>query len=204
MKIERRTEHALDDATAKAQTGRSLGEWYALLDANGGPDQGRRAIGNLLNDSYHVDPWWISAINIGYEAKHGRVEKDGRAKGYTICATKAIKADASACYAAFASATALDRWLGPGHTLDFVEGGSLVNTDGNRARIRKINPGKKIALVWEQADAAPDTPVEVAFQSSAGKTTVMITHDRLQTRAEADGLRAAWGAALERLKESLA
>lgn len=203
MKISLLAAHSVDDATAKAATGRTLGEWYALLDANGGPEQGRRAIGNLLNDSYHVDRWWISTINIGYEAAHGRVEKDGRAKGYTICATKAIKADASTCFAAFATAAVLDRWLGSGHALDFVEGGSLVNADGNRARIRKINPGKKITLVWEQTDAAPGTPVEVAFQSSAGKTTVMITHDRLQTRADADGLRAAWGEALSRLKASL-
>ncbi|MDP1697446.1 MAG: SRPBCC domain-containing protein [Xanthomonadaceae bacterium] len=87
--------------------------------------------------------------------------------------------------------------------LDFVEGGSLHNDDGNRARIRKINPVKKIAMTWEQADTAADTPVEIAFQASAGKTTVMITHDRLQTRGDADGLRAAWGVALGRLKASL-
>ena len=72
--------------------------------------------------------------------------------------------------------------------------------DGNRALIRKINPAKTIKLVWQQADAAPDTPVEIKFSPAGAKTTVMITHDRLQTRADADGLRRAWGEALERLK----
>jgi Activator of Hsp90 ATPase homolog 1-like protein. len=43
--------------------------------------------------------------------------------------------------------------------------------------------------------------VEIKFQPAPGKTTVMVTHDRLQTREEADGLRAAWGEALERLKK---
>lgn len=89
MKISLLAAHSVDDDTAKAQTGRSLGEWYALLDASGGADQGRR-------------------------------EMDGPPKGYTICATKAIKADASACFSAFASTTALERWLGSGHVLDFV------------------------------------------------------------------------------------
>lgn len=203
MKISLRADYPLDDATAKAATGRTLSEWYALLDASGGPEQGRRAIGSLLHDSHHVAPWWAATINVGYEAAHGRCEKDGRPKGYMICSTKAIKATAETCFAAFASAAALDRWLGSGHTLSFVEGGSLDNADGNRARIRKINPGKKIVMIWEQIDAAPDTPVEVAFQASGAKTTVMVSHDRLQTRAETDGLRAAWGEALTRLKASL-
>jgi hypothetical protein len=57
-----------------------------------------------------------------------------------------------------------------------------------------------IKLDWMQADAAPDTPVEVKFQPAGAKTTVMVQHDRLQTRADADGLRRAWGEALDRLK----
>ncbi len=62
-----------------------------------------------------------------------------------------------------------------------------------------MTPGKTIRLVWKDP-SAPGTPVEVKFQPATGKTTVMITHDRLQTREEADGLRAAWGEALGRLK----
>jgi len=40
MKIWMLAAHSVDDATAKASTGRTLGEWYALLDASGGPDLG--------------------------------------------------------------------------------------------------------------------------------------------------------------------
>ena len=43
--------------------------------------------------------------------------------------------------------------------------------------------------------------MEIKLQPAAGRTTVMVTHDRLQTREEADGLRAAWGEALDRLKK---
>ena len=203
MKIELRSDKPLDDASAKADTGRTPAEWFALLDAFGGPGKGRREIGNHLYDTYKLDPWWIASLNISYEAHHGLREKDGRAKGYTICATKSIKATPQQCYDAFASATALDRWLGPGHALDFKDGGSLRNGDGNTASIKKLNPGKAIKLLWTQADAATDTPVEVKFQPSGAKTSVMVTHDRLQTRADADGLRRAWGEALERLKATL-
>jgi hypothetical protein len=47
------------------------------------------------------------------------------------------------------------------------------------------------------------TPVEVKLAPAGAKTTVMVTIDRLQTRAEADGYRRAWGEALERLKALL-
>ncbi|MFT3808235.1 SRPBCC family protein [Arenimonas sp.] len=203
MKIELRADHAVDDASAMAGTGRTLKQWFAELDAFGGPGKGRREIGNRLYDTHKLDPWWIATLNIEYEAAHGLKEKDGRAKGYTICATKSVKAAPDACHAAFASAGALDAWLGSKHALDFRDGGALTNADGNRATIRKINPGKTIKLVWEQSGAGEGTPVEVKFQPAGAKTTVMITHDRLQTRAEADGFRRAWGEALERLKAKL-
>jgi uncharacterized protein YndB with AHSA1/START domain len=201
MKIELRSDKPLD--AIESETGRSLAAWFALLDAFGGPGKGRREIGNHLYDTCKLDPWWIATLNIEYEAHHGLREKDGRAKGYTICATKSIKAPAQACFDAFASASALDRWLGDAHVLDFRDGGALHNADGNRADVRKVNPGKAIKLVWTQADAAPDTPVEVKLQPAGTKTTVMVTHDRLQTRADADGLRRAWGEALDRLKTAL-
>jgi len=46
---------------------------------------------------------------VGYEAAHGSREKDGRPKGYMICATKTVKASADTCYTAFTSAVALNR-----------------------------------------------------------------------------------------------
>jgi len=42
------------------------------------------------------------------------LEKDGLPEGYTICSTETVKADADACYRAFANTAELDRWLGPG------------------------------------------------------------------------------------------
>jgi uncharacterized protein YndB with AHSA1/START domain len=203
MKIELRADRTVDDTNAKTETGRTLKQWFSEFDALGGPGKGRREIGNHLYETYKLDPWWIATLNIEYEATRGLKEKDGRAMGYTICATKSIKATPEACYAAFATPAALDSWFGQEHEIDFREGGQISNADGNRATIRKINPAKTIKLVWEQDNAASDTPVEVKFQPAGAKTTVMITHDRLQTRAEADGLRRAWGEALDRLKAAL-
>lgn len=200
MKITLAQEHPTDEASAKAATGRSLGEWFSYLDARGGPAPGRRAIGDHLVGELRLDPWWAGTILIGYEAAHGLVEKDGKPRGYMVCATKSVKATPERCQQAFADAAALDAWLGPGHRAEMRDGGTLSNADGNRATVKKVNPGKTIKLVWEQPDAAPGTPVQVKFSPAGAKTTVMVSHDRLPSRAEADGLRRAWGEALDRLK----
>jgi uncharacterized protein YndB with AHSA1/START domain len=199
MRIECRSDHAVD--TVAAATGKSFAQWFGEIDGWGGAALGRREIGQRLLEGHKLDPWWIATINIEYEAAKGLVEKDGRAKGYTICATKSIKAAPTACYDAFAETSMLDRWLGPDHALSFADGGSLRNGDGNQAQIKKLSPGKTIKLLWQQPDAAPDTPVEIKFAPAGAKTTVMVTHERLQNRNDADGLRRAWGEALDRLKQ---
>jgi len=117
-----------------------------------------------------------------------------------ICATKSIKATPAACYALFKDAKSLDRWLGPKHEYALAEGASLANGDGNRATVKKVSPDKMIKLDWTQAEAAPNTSVELKFKPAGAKTTVMVQHDRLQPRADADGMRRACGEALDRLK----
>ena len=191
MKVERKSDHAVSDDSCKAATGKSLSEWFEQIDARGGVALGRRDIGQWLYAEMKVDPWWSATINCEYEIARNQVEKDGKARGYTICATKTIKADPNVCYAAFSSAGAMDRWFGSGHSLDLADGGKLANADGNRATIKKANPGKTIRLTWEDPDLTLPTPVEIKFAPAGAKTTVMVTIDRLQTRAEADGYRRA-------------
>jgi uncharacterized protein YndB with AHSA1/START domain len=204
VKIDLRSDKTIDDATCKADTGKTMAEWFRVMDAHGGLAKGRRELGNLLLQEIHkVEPWWATTLNIEYEARHGAKEKDGRAKGYMVCATKSIKATPEACYALFKDAKALDKWLGPKHEYALEEGATLANADGNRATMKKFTPGKAIRLDWTQPDAAPNTPVEIKFQPAGAKTTVMVQHDRLQSRADADGMRRAWGQALDQLKQVL-
>ncbi len=203
MKVELQSEHPVSEDSCKAATGKSLSEWFALIDARGGPALGRREIGQWLYQEMKVDVWWSPTINCEYEIARGQLEKDGRPRGYTICATKSIKAEPGRCHASFASAAELDRWLGPGHQGYIKDGGSLANADGNRATVKKVNPGKVIRLIWEDPELTAPTPVEIKFAPAGAKTTVMVTIDRLQTRAEADGYRRAWGEALDRLKAVL-
>ena len=200
MKVERKADHAVSDASCKAATGKTLAEWFKALDKHGGIPIGRRMLGNWLMADLKIEPWWSATIVNEYEIARGDLAKDGKPKGYSICPTKSIKASAGVCFAAFASARALDAWFGANHELDLRDGGHWRNADGNRATIRKVNAGKNIRLIAEDAGLTLPTPVEIKFEGKGEKCTVMVSIERLQTRAEADGYRRAWSEALDRLK----
>jgi len=203
MKVERKSDHAVSEASCKGATGRTLAEWFKALDRHGGIELGRRALSNWLMEESKVEPWWSSTIVNEYEIARGDFARDGKPRGYSICPTRSINASASDCYAAFATAKALDRWFGPKHDVDLREGGHWRNADGNRASIKKARPGKNIRLIAEDEGLTLPTPVEIKFEGMGDKCTVMVSIERLQTRAEADGYRHAWSDALTRLKAVL-
>jgi len=203
MKVERKADHAVSETSCKSATGKSLAEWFKALDKYGGVALGRRSLSSWLMLDNKVDPWWSATVVSEYEIARGDLAKDGKPKGFSICPTKSIKASAADCYAAFASAKALDQWFGSKHDVDLRDGGHWRNGDGNRATIKKANAGKNIRLIAEDDGLTLPTPVDIKFEAKGGKCTVMVSIERLQTRAEADGYRRAWGEALTRLKTTL-
>src|SRR5687768_1488658 len=140
MKVERKADHAVSDTSCKSATGKTLVEWFKALDGHGGVALGRRSLSNWLMAEQKVIPWWSATICAEYEIARGDLARDGKPRGYSICPTKSIKANAQACFAAFATARELDAWFGPKHQLDLRDGGHWRNGHGNQATIRKVNP----------------------------------------------------------------
>ena len=202
MKIEYKASNEMSAAAIKAATGKTWDEWFSALDKFGGPEKGRKALNEFLFNKNKVEAWWTGTIVVEYEKARKVFEKDGRPKGYNICATKSVAAKPQQIFDAFTDAGKLNKWLGPGTKGEFKDGGSFSNADGNKGSIKKVNPGKGLRFTWEGPKHDGEI-VEVKIAPSGAKCSVMINHDRIQTREAADGLRAAWGAALETLKAQL-
>jgi uncharacterized protein YndB with AHSA1/START domain len=200
MKVERKADHAVTEASCKEATGKTIADWFKALDKRGGIELGRRELSKWLENEHGLTTWWAATVTHEYEIARGDLAKDGKPKGFMICPTKSIKASPKDCYAAFANAKALDTWFGSKHDVDMRDGGHWRNGDGNRATIKKVNVGKNIRMIAEDPGLTLATPVEIKFTPNGKNCTVMIAIERLQTRAEADGYRRAWGEALERLK----
>lgn len=202
MRIDCRTEHPFTDEACREATGKSIQEWYEILDARGGTAPGRREIGAFLYGEIKGDGWWSGTLAVEYEDHHGLREKDGRKKGYFICSTKTLGVPLAAAYGAWATRAAMAPWFGE-ISGDMVEGAELTDGDGNRLVVKRVRENKDLRFTWI-TKGGEETLVDVQFADKGnGKTGLLINHDRIQTRAEADGIRRAWSGACDTLKAHL-
>ena len=191
------------DAAASEATGKTLKKWFAELDALGGIEKGRRDLTSHLLAA-KLDEWWAVTVAVEYEKARGQAEKDGLPKGYSICSTKTIAAPLPDVFAAFGDARTLDRWLGAKTKVSFEDGGKLENADGDAMAFTRIRPNKDLRMTWKRPGLAAGSAVEVLFADKGkGKTGITLNHTRIQSRADADKLRAGWGSAFDSLKSLL-
>ncbi len=203
MEVTFQPDHPITNEACLAATGKTMDELYAAMDAFGGPSKGRRELGRRLNGDLNVDVWWVQTLNPEYEVRHGLKEKDGRPKGHFICSTKTVAAPIATVYQAWTDPELLGQWFGAGTAVDLREGGAFSNPDGNRGTYRRIRENKDLRFEWH-GETGDESLVDVQLTDKGeGKTGILVNHDRIQSRAEADGLRRAWSESLARLKTLL-
>jgi uncharacterized protein YndB with AHSA1/START domain len=201
MKVEAKPDNPMSDADVKRETGKSWEAWFAEVDKMGGAELGRREVTQKLITDFELAPWWAQTIAVDWEAARKVHLKDGRPKGYFICVTKSIAAPAERVFNAFGDPKQLSAWLGSGATAAFKEGGTFTTADGNKGTYVKVTRPKKLRFTWDDGDAALASQCELALTPKGDKTAFLLNHDRIPTRAMADGLRQAWGEAVNRLKK---
>lgn len=200
MKYTPKSDHPVTNEATKAATGKTLDQWYAELDKADGLKLGRREINNRLSVQ-KLEPWWCTTISVEYERHHDIRKKDGLYEGYFVCATKTISAAVAEVFNAWATGTELSKWFGSGTKAEVKDGGSFQNKDGDKGTYLRVRQNKDIRMTFENDGLSAPTQVDVQFQDKGkGKTGLLVNHTRIQTREEADGLRAAWGQALDQLK----
>lgn len=202
MKVKIESTHPVTDESCKAATGKTLQEWWSYLDGRGGPSQGRREINNHLFGELKVDEWWTATLNFEYESAKGVKDKDGRHNGYTICVTKTLNAPIDKAYMAWSDPGQLKAWFGDAVKAKVEDGGSFADGDGNSGDYKRIRENKDLRFSWK-GESGDESLVDVSLTDKAGKTALLINHSRIQSTAEKDGLRAAWGEAVNRLKSLL-
>ena len=198
MNIELRPDFPVTDEAVLAQTGRSLQDWYGVIEGAGLTDKRRDAIQLIYDQTGRgKDVWWPTTIWVEYERARGVVKKDGRPEGYNICCTKGFKLTPEELFPHFATEAAFGAWV-MGWFGEMKEGAAF-RCGACEGEVGRIRPAKDIRLAWQSPGFGP-SEVEIQFTVTAGKTTINCFPKRIATRDEADGLRRAWGEALDRLK----
>ena len=203
MKSTLKSDHPVTNEAAKAATGKTLDQWFAEFDKAGGLKLGRREINSRLYEQ-KIDLWWCTTIAVEYEKHHDVRKKDGLFEGYFVCSTKTIAAPVADVYKAWSNGAELSKWFGAATKADVKDGGTFANKDGDKGTFLRVRENKDLRLTFETKGISAPTQVDVQFQDKGkGKTGLLVNHTRIQTRDEADGLRAAWADALDKLKTTL-
>ncbi len=198
MQFEFKSDFPVQDDACKQATGKALADWFQIIEANGLSTKRRDAIQHIYNETGRgKDVWWPTTIWVEFERARGIVQRDGRAEGYNICCTKGFKQTPAEIFAHLRHEAAFAQWV-QGWSGALVEGAPFTCGVCSGA-VGRIRDGKDLRLLW-QSPGCGVTDVEMMFVVAAGKTTLNIYHKRIASRDEADGLRRAWGQALDRLK----
>jgi hypothetical protein len=169
------------DAVVKEKTGRTWKEWVSVLDRAGAAELGHTAIARLVHEEHGVPGWWSQTVTVGYERIRGLRERGQRRDGtYDASKSKVYPVPLAQLWTAFVRC---ERWL-----------------DGAKLRMSTATKPKSMRMRWSD-----DTPVEAIFVAKGpAKSQVQIQHRKLRSRAEAERMRAFWGACLARLGAVLA
>ncbi len=207
MKYDIRTDNPLTDAACKEATGRTLKQWFDWLDGVDALKIGRRESCTKIYEDTGISrgsDWWVVSIAVEYELARAPKKKDGLAEGYGICVTKSINAPLDALWSAWTAPAQLSKWFGPGFKLELKDGGAWSNKDGDQGSFLRVREGKDLRFSFENPALSSASTVDVVPTAKGeGKSHVMLNHTRIQTRAEADGLRRGWGSAFDALKKLL-
>lgn len=203
MQVELVADFPVTDAACKEATGQTLQEWFKRLDVQEDVAGKRReSVQWVYSTIGGTDFWWPTTICVEYERARKMVnKKDGRIEGYNICVTKTILAHVPIVYAAWTDQRKLSRWFGKGVQAQVSAGGAFDDGEGHTGEYLRVRENKDLRFSWTDAGAPDPSLVDLAFASKGvGKAGITLQHQRIQSRQQADGLRKAWGAALEALK----
>ncbi len=202
MKIDMKPDFPVTDDACKRATGKTMKQWFDEIEKKGLEGKRREAIA-WMYDAMNKDIWWPTTVWVERERAKGILQKDGKIEGYNICVTKTISAPLEKVYDSW-NGDMFRNWFGDSGKSDVKEGSQIKDANGNGGEFLRVRKNKDLRFNWNSNGDGVQTVADVVFSDKGkGKTGLMLNHNRIQTRNEADSLRRAWSEAFEKLKKML-
>ncbi len=171
------------DERLRERTGRGWEEWFDLLDRAGAGELAHGEIATWLTENEAIGGWWAQAVTVGFERARGGRGVGEYPEGFTISVSKTVAVAVERLYDAVADESERARWL----------------PDADLSERTATRP-KSARYDW--GDGA--TRVVAYFEAKgAGKSTVVIAHERLPDAFEAERMKAWWRERLGELRAAL-
>ena len=170
---------------AKAKTGKTLDEWFALLDKVGAADWPHKDIAAHLHGECGCPNWWCQMIAVGYVQSRGlRAKNQSFAGDYTANASKTIAVAVAQLYKSWTDVDFSHRWL----------------PDAAKMTVRKANLDKSLRITWIDGQSS----VEVYFWiKGPAKSQVAVQHGKLKSAEDVAHWKTYWSLALSKLQALL-
>jgi uncharacterized protein YndB with AHSA1/START domain len=175
----------ISSEAAKAKTGKTLDEWFALLDKVGAADWPHQDIAAHLHGQCGCPNWWCQMIAVGYEQSRGlRAKNQSCAGDFTANASKTMAVPVAQLYKSWTDADSLNRWL----------------PDAAQMTVRKANLNKSLRITWIDGQSS----VEVYFWiKGPAKSQVAVQHGKLKSAKDVAPWKDYWSEALLKLQALL-
>ncbi|HWC70451.1 MAG TPA: hypothetical protein VG993_04735 [Actinomycetota bacterium] len=173
------------DDSIRERTGRGWEEWFDVLDAWGAAEKPRREIARWVASQLSTEPlgWNAQAITGSYErARLGR-EVGQFDDGFRVSVSKTVAVPVERLYDAFVLTRQRKRWL-PDVALR-----RRTATKPLRARFDWGDDGSRLHVTFEGKGEA--------------KSTVTVSHERLDDAEERDRMKSYWKGRMAALKQEL-
>ena len=176
----------ITDKVVVEKTGKTMEEWFAVLDKKGAKKLDSHDIYELIKSIVGLQPlgeWNQGLLSTSYQWSRGLRERGEKAAGFEVSVSKTIAVPVGELYKAWADDALRKGWL--------KEKG---------ASITKATENKSVRILWSDNE----TRLSVDFYSKGeAKSQVVVQHLKLPNSEKATEMKEYWSRALDRLKAIL-
>jgi uncharacterized protein YndB with AHSA1/START domain len=175
----------ITDKLVVPKTGKTMQEWFAIMDKKGAKKMTQTEICQLVNTMAGLEPlgeWNQNLLATSYAWDRGLKERGEKQDGFEIGVSKTIAAPIGSLYDAWFNDKIRKRWL------------------AEPISFRTSSENKSMRINWSD----DKTILSVNFyEKGEGKAQVVVQHLKLGGIDEANEMKEFWGKALNFLKELL-
>ncbi|HET8646971.1 MAG TPA: DUF4287 domain-containing protein [Vicinamibacteria bacterium] len=188
------------EASVREKTGRSLAEWFDVLDAFGAADKGHTASARHLREDHGVPSWHCQMITVEYERARGLRSPNQSCDGdFQVSVSRTLAATVVQVARAFAEARQRRRWLQGADPRLARALEAALTADPRREMKLKTPQDARLRYRWEEST------VEIRVTGKpGGKAAIVAANTGLADAGDVERRRQAWSEALAGLRQHLA
>lgn len=199
----------MKDETVKKGTGRSLVEWFKVIQKAGRTDASHKQIADFLHESHAVSFWWAQEITVEYE-KHIKRRELGQTQDglFQIGVSKTIDAPAVEVWKVLQSQWGIRLLTTTAYSggikgynnnatvpasLGILESLDGESSSGIRVLMTTYEPGSHIRMQWQRLEWPTHSILQVRVTPKTESKTILSFHqEKLPTQEDRRLMRVHW------------